>query len=75
MDLEQIEVLRKGEELLERARAVARTIQKRTRKLMPNHGPAARPSRGGTPPTAAPERSPVRPADTPHAHGVEDAGG
>jgi hypothetical protein len=67
MDLEQFEVLSKGEELLARARAVARRIEKRARKLMPNHGLAARHSQDGTAVTAAAERSQVRPADTPLA--------
>jgi hypothetical protein len=47
MDLEQIEVLRRGEELLARARAVARTIEQRTWNLMQKYRPAARHSRDG----------------------------
>jgi hypothetical protein len=75
MDLEQIEVLRKAEELLARARAVARTIERRAWKLMQKYRPAARPSRDGTAGTAAAERRPVRPADTPLAPRGGGAGG
>jgi hypothetical protein len=75
MDPEQVEVLRRGEELLARARAVARTIERRAWNLMQKYRPAARHSRDGTAGTAAAECSPVRPADTPLARGDGGAGG
>ena len=75
MDLEQVEVLCKGEELLARARTVARAITRSTWNLMQNNRPAARPNRDGTAGMAGTERSEVRPADTPFAHGGGGAGG
>jgi hypothetical protein len=64
MDPELVEVLSRGEELLERAHEV----EEKTRELLRDCGPAERHGRGSAAPTDAVRRSPVRPARRSTSH-------
>jgi hypothetical protein len=68
MDAEQLAVLGKAEEILERAHEVARKLEERTRELLRDDGPPARPGQGEAAPTDALGRNPVRPARRPVSH-------
>ncbi len=67
MDTEQVEVLRKGEEILERAHEVAQTIEERARELIQDGGLLA-PHGGGRAATDAVQRNSVRPDGGPPSH-------
>ncbi len=68
MDTELLEVLRKGEAILERAHEVAQQTEERTYELMHDGPPPEPDGQGDVAPTDAVQRSPLRPTRRPTSH-------